>query len=62
MKNYYTLLQIAHLINQLVEKSKFVTAIQKKHGKQTIRDIWVCLIAYMLPVSPKGAPRIQPSG
>ena len=62
MKNYYTLLQIAHLINQLVEKSKFVTALQKEHSKQTIRDIWVCLIAYMLLVSPKDTPEIQLSG
>jgi hypothetical protein len=36
MKNYYTLLQIAHLMNQLVEKSKFVTALQKEHGKQAV--------------------------
>jgi hypothetical protein len=62
MKNYYTLLQIARLINQPVEKSKFVTALQKEHNKQTIRDIWVCLTAYMLLVSPKGTPQIQPSG
>ena len=62
LKNYYTLLQIAHLINQLVEKSKFVMAIQKEHTKQTIRDIWICLIAYMLFVHPKDKPQIQPSG
>jgi hypothetical protein len=62
MKNYYTLLQIAHLINQLVEKSKFVTALQKEHSKQTIRDIWICLIAYMLCVCPEGRPQPQPSG
>jgi hypothetical protein len=62
MKNYYTLLQIAHLINQLVEKSKFVTALQKEHSKQTIRDIWVYLVAYMLCVPPGGTPEIQPSG
>jgi hypothetical protein len=62
MKNYYTLLQIAHLINQLVEKSKFVTALQKEHSKQTIREIWRCLTAYMLLVSPTGTPPIQPSG
>jgi hypothetical protein len=61
MKNYYTRLQIAHLINQPVEKSKFVTALQKEHSKQTIRDIRVCLIAYMLCVRPKGKPQSQPS-
>jgi hypothetical protein len=62
MKNYYTLLQIAHPINQPVEKSKFVTALQKEHGKQTIRDIWVCLVAYMLCVRPGDTLQIQPSG
>jgi hypothetical protein len=62
MKNYYTLLQIAHLINQLVEKSKFVTTLRKEHSKQTIREIWRCLIAYMLLVSPEGTPQIQASG
>jgi hypothetical protein len=62
MKNYYTLLQIAHLINQLVEKSKFVTALQKEHSKQTIRDIWICLIAYMLCVHPQSKSDIQPPG
>ncbi|MDR1223039.1 MAG: hypothetical protein LBL07_09230 [Tannerella sp.] len=62
MKNYYTLLQIAHLINQLVEKSKFVTTLRKEHSKQTIREIWRCLIAYMLCVRPGGTPKVQPSG
>lgn len=52
MKNYYTLLQIAHLINRLVEKSKLVTALIGEHSKQTIRNIRINLIAYMLFVMP----------
>jgi hypothetical protein len=62
MKNYYTLLQIAHLINQLVEKSKFVTTLRKEHSKQTVREIWRCLIAYMLCIRPESTQQIQPSG
>lgn len=52
MKNYYTLLQIAHLINQIIEKSKLVTALLGEYSKQTIRNIWTNLIAYMLCVMP----------
>jgi hypothetical protein len=53
MKNYYTLLQIAHLINQLIEKSKVGTALLKEHSKQTIRNLWINLLAYMLFVMPE---------
>jgi hypothetical protein len=52
MKNYYTLLQIARLINLLTEKSKLVKAWLKEHSKQTIRNIWINLIGYMLFVMP----------
>lgn len=53
LKNYYTLLQIAHFINQLVEKSKLVKEILKEHSKETIKNIWCNLIAYMLYVTPE---------
>jgi len=51
MQNYYQLLQIAHMINQLVERSKQVVDIMMEHSKQTIVDLWKKLIAYltMLP-------------
>ncbi len=47
MQNYYQLLQIAHMINQLVERSKQVVDIMKEHSKQTIVDLWKKLIAYL---------------
>jgi hypothetical protein len=47
MQNYYQLLQIAHMINQLVERSKQVVNILMEHSKQTIVDLWKKLIAYL---------------
>lgn len=47
MQNYYQLLQIAHMINQLVEQSKQVIEILKEHSKQTTVDLWKKLIAYL---------------
>jgi hypothetical protein len=61
LKNYYTLLQIAHLINQLVEKSKLVKQMLKEHSKQTIRNIWCYLIAYMLLIMPDNYIRPHPT-
>ena len=62
LKNYYSLLQIAHLINQLVEKSKLVKGMLKEHSKQTVKNIWGNLIAYMLMIMPKNYPlRPHPS-
>ena len=47
MQNYYQLLQIAHMINQLVERSNEVVYILKEHSKQTIVDLWKKMIAYL---------------
>jgi hypothetical protein len=47
MQNYYQLLQIAHMINQFVERTKEVVQLMKEHSKQTIVDLWKKLIAYM---------------
>jgi hypothetical protein len=48
LKNSYSLLQIAHAINQLVEKSKAETALLTRHAKETIRNLWNNLTSYML--------------
>jgi len=48
LKNYYTLLQIAHAINQFVQQSKTVRLQLKAHSKETIKNIWRTLVAYML--------------
>jgi hypothetical protein len=48
MQNYYQMLQIAHMINQLVERSKQVVALLDEHSKQTIVDLWKKMIAYLI--------------
>jgi len=50
MQNYYHILQIAHAINQLVERKKEVVEIIGEHSKQTIVDLWKKLIAFMIMV------------
>jgi hypothetical protein len=52
LKNYYTLLQVACVLNQLVEKGKFVSLLLKQHSKETIRNLWNNLKAYMLCFKP----------
>jgi hypothetical protein len=47
MQNYYQVLQIAHMINQLVESSKQVVDILTEHSKQTIVDLWKKMLAYL---------------
>jgi hypothetical protein len=47
MQNYYQVLQIAHMINQLVESSKQVVDILSEHSKQTIVDLWKKMLAYL---------------
>ena len=48
LKNYYTLLQIAHAINQLIEKGKSVRAILKLRPKETLNNLWNKLKHYMI--------------
>jgi len=50
MQNYYQLLQIAHLINQLVERCKSVVEILTEHSKQTVKDLWKKLLSYITMV------------
>jgi hypothetical protein len=60
LQNYYTCLQIAHAINQLLEHSKEVIEILKEHSKETIRNIWQNLISYMILVTPEIVSAISP--
>jgi hypothetical protein len=48
LKNYYTLLQIAHALNQFVERSGVVREQLKTHSKETVKNIWRMLVAYMI--------------
>ena len=59
MQNYYQLLQIAHLINQLVERTKQVVAILTEHSKETIVDLWKKMIAF-LTIFPCEETTLQP--
>jgi hypothetical protein len=47
MQNYYQLLQMAHTINQLVEKTKAVCELILEHSKETIINLWKILIGYL---------------
>jgi len=47
MQNYYHLLQIAHAINQFVEKSADMVELLNEHSKQTIKALWKELITYL---------------
>jgi len=47
MQNYYQLLQIAHIINQFVERSTEVVKLLHEHSKQTISALWKDLISYL---------------
>lgn len=47
MQNYYQLLQVAHLINQLVERSQMVQTNLKLAGR-TLKSIWEDAMASML--------------
>ena len=47
MQNYYQLLQIAHMINQLVERTKQVVELLTEHSKETIVNLWKIMIAFM---------------
>jgi hypothetical protein len=52
LKNYYTLLQIAHAINQLTEKGKCITGILKIRLKETIHNLWNKLKHFMIFCKP----------
>jgi hypothetical protein len=47
MQNYYHLLQIAHMINQLAEKTGAFIELLNEHSKQTIRSLWKDLIGFL---------------
>lgn len=48
MQNYYQILQIAHLINQLVERAKQVVALLEEHSKETLVNLWKQLRGYLI--------------
>jgi hypothetical protein len=50
MKNYYQCLQIAHIINQLVQASQEIGGLIKVRLKCTVKYLWKRLMSYMLEV------------
>jgi hypothetical protein len=52
LKNYYVLLQIAHAINQLIEKGTGLKAILKLRPKETLYNLWNKLKGYMIFCKP----------
>jgi hypothetical protein len=48
MKNYYQCLQIAHIINQLVEASQTFKTFKEKTLKCSIKYLWKRLLSYLL--------------
>jgi len=67
LKNYYTLLQMAHAINQFVERDGEVREQLSCHSKETVKNIWGMLVSYMIFArDPEDLPdgnagRIQPA-
>jgi hypothetical protein len=47
MQNYYQLLQIAHMINQLVERTGAFIRLKLEYSKETIKSLWKDLIGFM---------------
>jgi len=52
LQHYYSLLQIAHAINQLVEKGKCVTEIKKCRPKETTCNLWEKLRGFLIQTMP----------
>ena len=48
MKNYYQCLQIAHIINQLVEASQTIKTLLNKTLKCTVKYLWKRLLSFLL--------------
>jgi hypothetical protein len=48
LQNYYSLLQIAHAINQLIEREKCITEILKARPRETITNLWKNLTGYLI--------------
>lgn len=57
MQNYYQILQIAHMINQFVERSKEIVGLMMEHSKQTMVDLWKKLIAYLTMIPYQTTPK-----
>jgi len=48
LKNYYNLLQIAHAINQLIEKGNGITRILRLRPKESLHNLWCKLKGFLI--------------
>lgn len=51
LKNYYTCMQIAHLINQLTEHSSNIAEMVTPKSKLTLKHLWKCIISAMQEIT-----------
>jgi hypothetical protein len=47
MQNYYQLLQMAHMINQLAERTGAFLELLGEHSKETIKSLWKDLVGFL---------------
>jgi hypothetical protein len=48
LQNYFSVMQIAHAINQFMEKGTIVTEIRKDRPKETITNLWDNLRGFLI--------------
>lgn len=48
MQNYYQILQVAHMINQLASQTNQFIELMAEHSKQTIVDLWKKLFLFLM--------------
>ena len=65
-KNYYQCMQIAHIINQLVEKSTEIVTLLKENNKLTIKHLWKKWLSWLAAnkeeIELKGSTHIRLAG
>ncbi|MFO7657058.1 MAG: hypothetical protein R6W78_08325 [Bacteroidales bacterium] len=48
MQNYYQILQVAHMINQLAAQTHLFIELLAEHSKQTVVDLWKKLFLFLM--------------
>ena len=49
MKNYYQLMQIAHLCNQLFELGSLFTTVRRR--RESLAHVWQCLVGELRQIT-----------
>jgi len=53
LKNYYQCLQIAHIINQLVEASQVIKSLANETKESSIKYLWERLKSFLFEIKVK---------